>query len=145
MIYTNLTKLAMKIAYEAHKNQVDKSGVPYIFHPIYLAMQMDTEEAVIVALLHDVVEDSNITLDDLQQYGFSDNVMDALKLLSHKKSTHYLAYIQEIKSNELARKVKLADLKHNCDASRLEIVDEEVEERIEKYHQAIQLLEGKNQ
>jgi len=140
-----MTKLAMNIAYDAHKDQVDKSGLPYIFHPFYIAMQMESEETIIVAFLHDVVEDSNITFDDLQHYGFSNIVMDALKLLSHKKSIPYLDYIQEIKTNELARKVKLADLKHNSDTSRLEFVDEEVVERIEKYHQAIQLLEGKNQ
>ena len=139
-----MTKLAMKIAYDAHKNQVDKNGLPYIFHPFYLAMQMDSEESIIVALLHDVIEDSNITLNDLHRYGFSTSVIDALKLLSHQESTPYLAYILEVKSNKLAKKVKLADLKHNSDISRLETVDEEVKERIEKYAKAIQLLEEEN-
>jgi (p)ppGpp synthase/HD superfamily hydrolase len=139
-----MTKLAMKIAYDAHKNQVDKSGLPYIFHPFYLAMQMDTEESIIVALLHDVIEDSKITLNDLQKHGFSVRVIDALKILSHQESIPYLAYILDVKSNELARKVKLADLKHNSDISRLETVDEIVKVRLEKYANAIQLLEEKN-
>lgn len=141
MIYSSMIKLAMSIAYEAHKNQVDKGGLPYIFHPFYLATQMDTEETIIVALLHDVVEDSSITLSELQQYGFSNVIIDALRLLAHKETVPYLDYIQEIKTNEIARKVKLADLKHNSDTSRLGTVDDKVVERIEKYTKAIQLLE----
>ena len=141
MIYTGMTKLAMKIAYEAHKDQVDKSGLPYIFHPFYLATQMDTEETIIVALLHDVIEDSDITLIELQQYGFSNNVLDALILLSHKESIPYPDYVQKIKSNDVARKVKLPNLKHNSDTARLESVDDKVIERIEKYSKAMHLLE----
>ncbi len=83
MIYTELTKKAMLIAYQAHKDMSDKNGIPYIFHPIHLAEQMDSEKAVIVALLHDVVEDTDWTMSGLEQEGFPKDVIDALNLLTH--------------------------------------------------------------
>ncbi|MDO9088129.1 MAG: hypothetical protein Q7U53_18120 [Anaerolineaceae bacterium] len=144
MIYTTMTKLAMRIAFDVHKDQFDKSGMPYIYHPFYLATQMDTEVSTIVALLHDVVEDSDITFSDLQKRGFSDQVIDALKLLVHDDSTPYLEYVAAIKSNELARKVKLFDLVHNSDITRLNSVDASVKERLEKYEKAIQILSDEN-
>lgn len=140
MIYTTMTKLAMRIAFDAHKDQLDKSGMPYIYHPFYLATQMDTEDATIVALLHDVVEDSDITFSDLQRYSFSDQVIEALKLLFHDESTPYLDYVAAIKSNKLAHRVKLADLAHNSDITRLNSIDANVMERLEKYAKAIQIL-----
>lgn len=140
MIYTTMTKLAMQIAFDAHKDQLDKTGIPYVYHPFYLATQMDSEDATIVALLHDVVEDSEITFSDLQRYGFSDQVIKALKLLFHDKATPYLEYVAAIQSNELARKVKLADLAHNSDITRLNSIDANVKERLEKYKKAIQIL-----
>lgn len=84
MIYTKLTKRAMNIAYQAHKNQLDKSGVPYIFHPIHLAEQMETEEECVVALLHDVVEDTTITLEQLAKE-FPESIINAIHCLTHKK------------------------------------------------------------
>ena len=90
MIYTKRTRRAMQIAYEAHQNQCDKSGVPYIFHPIHLAEQMPDEVTTCVALLHDVVEDSNYTFEDLAAEGFGDEILSALKLLTHEKSHHHL-------------------------------------------------------
>ena len=89
MIYTPLTKKAMRIAYDAHKEQTDKTGLPYIFHPFHLAEQMETEEEVIVAFLHDVVEDTGITLDELRSYGFSEQVMNALSILTHADGIPY--------------------------------------------------------
>ena len=115
MVYTTLTKLVMQIAFDAHKDQLDKTGISHVYHPFYLATQMDSEDATIVALLHDVVEDSDITFSDLQRCGLSDQVIKALKLLFHDESTPYLEYVAAIQSNELARKVKLADLAHNSD------------------------------
>ena len=141
MIYTPLTKRALQIAFDAHKEQIDKTGLPYIFHPFYLAAQMETEEEVCVALLHDVAEDSEITLDDLRAYGFPDSVMDALALLTHDDDTEYVAYIKTIKSNLLAAKVKLADLRHNSDMTRLDVIDDKVRERHKKYRAAIKILE----
>lgn len=139
MIYTDNIMRAMKIAYKAHDGQVDKSGVPYIFHPIHLAEQMDTEEECIVALLHDVVEDTNITFEDLEEE-FSPIVIDALKLLTHDKSVEYMEYVKKIRNNPIARKVKLADLKHNSDKTRLLSVTEQDIGRYEKYQRSIEIL-----
>ena len=117
MIYTPLTKAAMKIAYRAHHGQLDKSGVPYIFHPIHLAEQMDDEYSCCVALLHDTVEDTDITLEDLKAI-FPKEVTDAVAVMTHEKGTDYFDYVWAIKENPIARKVKLADLAHNSDQSR---------------------------
>lgn len=143
MIYTPLTKKAMKLCYEAHKNQKDKGGMPYVFHPLHLAEQMTTEETAIAALLHDVVEDTEITLDDITEMGFPSSVIDALALLTHKESVQYMDYVAKIKSNPIALAVKLADLRHNSDLTRLNCVDECALERVKKYHAAIELLEQK--
>ena len=142
MIYTKMTQKAMKIAYEAHHGQLDKSGIPYIYHPIHLAEQMNTEEEVIVALLHDVVEDTDMTFEQLEKEGFSKTVIDALKLLTHDKTVDYMDYIKRIKSNPLAKKVKCADLHHNSDESRIEKPTSKDFARKEKYHKAIKILES---
>ena len=140
MVYTTLTKKAMKISFEAHKNQTDKNGIPYIFHPIHLAEQMTDENAICVALLHDVVEDTSITFEQLESEGFSKDIIDAIKLLTHDDSIPYMDYVKEIKTNSIATTVKLADLKHNSDLTRLDVVDEKALKRAEKYKQAIELL-----
>lgn len=140
MIYTNLTKKVMKIAYNAHLNQVDKSGMPYIFHPIYIAERMDDEESTIVALLHDTIEDSDLTICDLKMEGFSESVIKALECLTHDKNIQYEEYIQRIKDNPLAKKVKKVDLEHNSLLERLEIVDESVMNRLKKYEKAKEML-----
>jgi len=142
MIYTKWTKLAMQIAYKAHIDQVDKSGLPYLYHPIHLAEQMDDEASICVALLHDVVEDSHYTIRDLENMGFSPAILEALSLLSHHKETVYSVYIRHIKANALARKVKIADLKHNAEIERLDFPTIEDIRRREKYHQAICVLES---
>lgn len=140
MIYTDLTKRAMQIAYQAHHGQTDKSGTPYIFHPIHLAEQMHTEEETIAAILHDVVEDTNIMLDDLAREGFPLEVIAALQLLTHDDAISYLDYVRAIKNNSMARAVKLADLTHNSDIGRLGTLDDKARERLEKYKQAIAIL-----
>ena len=97
MIYTELTSKAMKIAYDAHHGQDDVNGVPYIFHPYHVAEQMTSEYAVCVALLHDVAEDTDITVDDLKK-DFPSEVTDALLLLTHDKNTDYFDYVRKIKT-----------------------------------------------
>ena len=139
MIYTDLTKKALKISFDAHKDQVDKSGMPYVYHPFHLAEQMDDEYSTCVALLHDVVEDTDTTLDDLAKI-FPKEVTDAIALMTHDDSVPYLEYVKTIKSNPIASKVKLADLKHNSDLSRLDKVDDKAIERVEKYKKAINIL-----
>lgn len=117
MIYTPLTNKAMKIAYKAHQNMVDKAGIPYVFHPFHLAEQMDDEISVCVALLHDVVEDSQVTFEDLEKE-FPKEIIEALRYLTFDKSVSYFDYIRNIKNNSIAIKVKLADLEHNSDVTR---------------------------
>ena len=140
MIYTDMTKKALKLCFAAHKDQTDKSGMPYVFHPFHLAEQMPDENTTIVALLHDVIEDTPYTLDELRAMGFNEQVLEALALMTHDKQIPYMDYVAKIKGNKIARTVKLADLKHNSDLSRLNTVDEKALQRIEKYRQAIALL-----
>ena len=135
-----MTKKAMKLCFEAHKNQLDKSGMPYVFHPFHLAEQMTDEETTIVALLHDVVEDTEYTLADLRNMGFSQEVCDAIALMTHDPAVPYLEYVAKIKENPIARAVKLADLRHNSDLTRLDRIDEKALVRVEKYKAAIKLL-----
>lgn len=117
MIYTEMTIKAMKIAYEAHLGQLDYNDVPYIFHPYHLAKQMDDEVSCTVSLLHDVIEDTELTLADLEQI-FPAQVVEIVRLLTHDENIDYFDYIREIKKNPIATKVKLEDLKHNSDESR---------------------------
>jgi len=117
MIYTEMTIMAMKVAYDAHLGQLDYNGVPYIFHPYHLAEQMDDEISCTVALLHDVVEDTSITLDDLEQM-FPKQVVEIIMLLTHDEKVDYFEYIRKIKTNAIATKVKLADIKHNSNEAR---------------------------
>lgn len=145
MIYTEKTKIALKLCFEAHKDQVDKSGMPYVFHPFHLGEQMQTEETTIVALLHDVVEDTDYTIQDLESMGFDKKVIDAIALLTHADGVDYMEYVREIKKNPIAKAVKLADLRHNSDLTRwdnLENLDAKTLARQEKYLKAIALLEA---
>lgn len=140
MIYTENTKKALKLCFEAHKGQTDKSGMPYVFHPFHLAEQMTDENTTVTALLHDVAEDTDYTLIDLAEMGFCKEVIDALALLTHSPDIPYMDYVLKIKDNPIAKAVKLADLKHNSDLSRLDVIDEKALTRREKYLKAIQLL-----
>ena len=140
MIYTELTKKALKISFEAHKDQLDKSGIPYVYHPYEVASGLNTEEAVCVALLHDVVEDTDTTLEELEKEGFGKTVIDALKLLTHSDDTPYFDYIRAIKQNPLATAVKLSDLKHNSTRSRMNVITDWDEKRYQKYAQAMKML-----
>lgn len=142
MIYTLLTKKAMKIAYKAHKNQYDISGVPYIFHPMIVASSMQDEITTCVALLHDVAEDTEISLEQLAEE-FPESIMEPLRLLTHKEGTDYFEYIKKIKTNKNALKVKLSDIKHNMDESRIVGVDvpkEKLDWWRFKYKRALEIL-----
>ena len=140
MIYTDMTKKALKLCFEAHKEQVDKSGLPYVFHPFHLAEQMESEETTVVALLHDVVEDTDYTIEDLTAMGFDKAVTDAIALMTHADGVDYMDYVRAIKENPIAKAVKLADLTHNSDLSRLDIIDEKALQRVKKYKEAIKIL-----
>ena len=143
MIYTAETKKAMKLCFLAHRDQVDKGGLPYVFHPYHLAESMPDEITTVTALLHDVVEDTDYTLEDLRDMGFPAKALEALALLTHDKSEPYLDYMARVRENPVARTVKLADLRHNSDTTRLEPGQTD-EARLRKYAKAIALLEGES-
>ena len=140
MIYTDLTKKALKLCFEAHKNQYDKSGMPYVFHPFHLAEQMTTEETTVVALLHDLVEDTDYTIADLTEMGFPKAITEAIQLMTHGEGVDYFAYVAAIKENPIAKAVKIADLTHNSDLTRLDEVTEKALSRREKYQNALKML-----
>lgn len=144
MIYTQMTKAALKLCFEAHKDQVDKSGLPYVFHPFHVAEQMKTEEEVCVALLHDVMEDTDFTVDDIRAAGMNDAVVEALLLMTHGPSVPYMDYVAKLADNPLARTVKIADLQHNLDRTRIENPTERDAQRWEKYERALAFLREKS-
>lgn len=143
MIVTRLTEKALGICLAAHAGQVDLAGNPYYEHPIRLAEQMDDEASTCAALLHDVIEDTDTTLDGLTLAGMSDAVVEAVGLLTHKRGVPSMEYIEGLAGNPIAKKVKLADLEHNSDLSRLPKVTERDLRRIEKYKRAIELLKDR--
>ena len=132
--------LALSIAKKAHKGQYDKAGVDYIEHPLFVASLVDTQEEKAVALLHDVLEDSPYTAEKLILAGLPETVVSAVQILTKKKGQDYQQYLELVKSSPIARRVKLADLKHNSDLSRLATVTEKDLERLEKYKKAIDYL-----
>ena len=140
MIYTDQTRKAMQIAYRAHHGQTDKSGVPYLYHPIHLAEQMNDEVTVTAALLHDVLEDSPMTAEELRAAGISQQAVDAVVLLTRPAEIPYLDYVERIRSNPIARAVKCADLRHNCDPSRLPDPPDGWREKRELYQKALEIL-----
>lgn len=142
MIYTELTNKALRIAYDAHAGQLDKCGTPYIAHPLHVAEQMDDETSTCVALLHDVVEDSDVTLDDLAR-DFPPEIVEGVRLMTHEPEVDYLDYVRAIRGNPLATTVKLADLAHNSDETRFAgrpVAPEELERRRRKYAAARKIL-----
>ena len=147
MVYTGLTNNAMRIAYEAHHGQLDYNGIPYIFHPIHLAEQMEDEISCCAALLHDVVEDTDVTLDDLRK-DFPEEVIQIVKLLTHDGNAEYdnmtyFDYVRVIKNHPIARKVKLADIAHNSDQTRCvgsDLTEEKLAYWKDKYAKATKIL-----
>ena len=135
-----MLELALSIATKAHRGQFDKAGIDYIEHPIFVASQVDSEEERAVALLHDVIEDSSVTAEELLNAGLPETVVTAVQILSKKKGRDYQTYLKTVKSNPLARAVNLADLKHNSDLLRLETITDKDLERLEKYKKAIDYL-----
>ncbi len=140
MIYNKEINKAIKLAYEKHQGQFDKNGLPYVFHPWHLAEQMIDEDSIIVALLHDILEDTDTSVTDLVAMGFKKEVIDTLVILNHHEDTDYFEYIKMIAQNELAKKVKLADLYHNADLTRLDNVSEKDLIRSKKYQESIDYL-----
>jgi len=124
---------AIQIAVNAHFGQKDKAGSPYILHPLRVMNSVDETDAKIVAILHDVVEDTTITFDELIEAGIPKHLVITLRLLTHKENVSYEDYIVRLSENQLAVKVKLADLKDNMDLSRMREISEDNLEKFEKY------------
>jgi len=131
---------AYKIAKKAHLGQVDKAGEDYIKHPEKVASFVKTDEEKAVAYLHDVIEDTELTLENLYEYDFSKEVIEAVDIITKKRGEDYQSYLNSVKKNKLARAVKLADLRHNSNLTRLTKVTEKDIERKEKYQKAINFL-----
>ena len=131
---------AIELAKQHHEGQTDKAGKPYIEHPLRVMNQVESEEEKIVAVLHDIVEDTDISLDDLRNEGFSEEVVSAVECLTKQDGENYDSYIERISFNPLAVKIKLADLEDNRDLTRLPQVTDKDLERLEKYDKALEKL-----
>ncbi|PHB08657.1 GTP pyrophosphokinase [Bacillus wiedmannii] len=134
-------EIAHEIAKTAHGGQVDKAGIDYIKHPEAVASFVNTNEEKATAYLHDVLEDTEMTANDLLSAGIPHNIVEAVQVLTKERYTPYFEYLSKVKENSLARTVKLADLKHNSDRSRLARITDKDLKRLEKYRKAIQFLE----
>lgn len=140
MLYTPVTKNAIRFCYNAHAGQLDKAGLPYVNHPLHLAEQMSTEDETCVALLHDVMEDCGATPEDLLALDISPEALAAIQLLTHKDGVPYLDYVRAVGENPIARRVKVADLRHNSDLTRLDEVGPKDIPRLRKYRTARVIL-----
>ena len=142
MFYSVLINKAIDLAYDAHHGQRDKAGRPYFLHPVMVAQKMDSEAEICAALLHDVVEDTGVTIDELREI-FPPEVTEAVDVLTHRDGMKYEDYVRGINGNPIARKVKLADIAHNMDETRISGDDEsraKYDERRKKYELARKIL-----
>src|SRR5919205_4530801 len=133
---------AISIAAQAHRGQKDKAGAPYLLHPLRLMLRMDTEAAMMAAVLHDVVEDTEWTLERLREAGFSEEVLDAVDCLTHREGESYQQFMERVRMNPIARQVKIADLEDNMNVRRITQLGPKDLERLEKYHRAWRVLTG---
>ena len=133
---------AIQIAVSAHKEQMDKSGQPYILHLIRVMDAGETEQEKICGVLHDLVEDTDWTFEKLENEGFSEEIISALKCVTKQENEAYDVFISRIKENPLAIKVKLNDLRDNMDITRLVHITKKDRERLNKYLKAYQELKA---
>ncbi|RZT01213.1 HD domain-containing protein [Cuneatibacter caecimuris] len=133
-------EIAMQIAKKAYKGLKDKAGAEYLNHPVHVAKQMNTEQEKVVALLHDVIEDAGYTVQMLEEMGIDRRCCHAVDVISRRRGEDYMEYILRVKEDSLAAAVKIEDLKHNSDLSRLPLVREEDLQRYEKYQRALEIL-----
>ena len=133
---------AVSIAPRAHRGQKDKAGAPYLLHPLRMMVRMDTEAAMMAAVLHDVVEDTEWTLDRLREAGFSDEVLEAVDCLTHREGESYEEFVKRVRTNPIAREVKIADLEDNLNVRRIDQIGPRDLERLEKYHRAWRVMTG---
>ena len=140
--YRRLLDLAIKVATEAHQGQIDKGGKPYIYHLQAVAASVSNTEHIIVAYLHDVCEDTPITLDDLRDMGFTYRIVNSIRLLTKTDVLTYEEYLRRLRMDSAARAVKIADMKHNMDLTRIPNPGKKDYDRVEKYKKALAFLEG---
>lgn len=138
--YNEQFQIALELAVEKHKNQTDKAGNPYILHPLHVMENVNSKDGKIVAILHDIIEDTDITEDYLLKIGLSKRIVDAVVALTRSKDMDYQEYIKNLSSNPLAKEVKLADLEHNMDLKRLPTLEEKDLDRNRKYQIAYHYL-----
>lgn len=131
---------AINLASIQHYGQKDKSGKPYIFHLIHVMNNVEELDAKVVAILHDILEDTDMTKNDLLSLGFSEDIVNAIEVLTKPKQQAYIDYIENVNKHPLARKVKMIDLKHNMDLTRLETITEKDLKRTKKYFKAYKIL-----
>ncbi len=141
-LYDKLLTLAIKVATEAHEGQLDKGGNPYILHPQTVAASLDSTENKIVAYLHDVIEDTSVTLEDLEKLGFTYRIVNSIRILTKSKDISYDDYLKSVKKDSNAWHVKMADIKHNMDITRIPNPTAKDFARIEKYKKALEFLES---
>lgn len=138
--YNEQFQIALELAVEKHKNQTDKAGNPYILHPLHVMENVNSKEGKIIAILHDIIEDTDVTEDYLLKIGLSKRIVDAVIALTRSEDIDYQEYIKNLSSNPLAKEVKLADLEHNMDLKRLPTLEEKDLERNRKYQIAYHYL-----
>ena len=131
---------AIKIAAQAHQGQKDKAGAPYILHPLRMMMRLKTEAEMITAILHDVVEDTDWTIEKLRENGFSEEVLGAVECVTNREGESYEQFIERAGKNPIARQVKIADLEDNMNIQRIGEIKPKDLERLEKYHKSWNVL-----
>lgn len=133
---------ALALAIRVHAGQRDRAGKPYILHPLRIMQRFQTEPEQIVAVLHDVVEDGDVTLDRIRELGFSEAVVAGIDGMTKRPGESYEAFVERLAPNPLARAVKIMDIRDNIDVTRLPSMDERDLQRVAKYHRALKFLEG---
>ncbi|MCL7422415.1 MAG: GTP pyrophosphokinase [Methylobacter sp.] len=131
---------AIAISSRVHSGQVDKAGQPYILHPLRVMLKFQNEHQRIVAVLHDVIEDSEISLDDLKRLGFSTTIIEAIDCLTKRNGETYEEFISRVSLNDLARNIKIEDIKDNMDLTRIDSINDIDLARVKKYHRALKFL-----
>jgi (p)ppGpp synthase/HD superfamily hydrolase len=133
---------AIALAVKAHEGQRDKAGMPYVLHPLRIMLKMDSETAMIVAALHDVIEDSEVALSHLSEIGFSEEIVQAVDCVTRRENESYENFVERAQTNPIAKKVKIADLEDNMDLRRLGAITDRDVERLRKYHEIWCRLSG---
>ena len=136
-----LLGIAISVAVRAHEGQTDRAGEPYITHPLRVMHSLATYEEKIVGVLHDVIEDTSVTVKELQELGFPPVILEALDSVTHRKGESYVDYVARAKLNAIGREVKKADLKDNANVFRLPVVEDYDLRRLRKYHKAEKFLQ----